>query len=271
MSRETKKSRRYVLQAAACACCLAAARPVFAASGVDADDHVGLPTILELGVAPMTRIAQSVWVAQLTPEVWLYTVTHPVGGYVYPANGLIVTTADGGVLIDTGWTPEHAVTLTQWAAQERNVKIDLAVATHFHDDRTGGVDALRDLGVRCVAHPLTTRLAREHGYRIPDPLPGFDREAYRLNNHCELYYGGGGHTRDNIVVWLPDARLLYGGCFLKSATAADLGYLGDAVVADWAASLAKVQARYPAPDIIVPGHGALKGDSIGRTRALLTF
>lgn len=218
----------------------------------------------------MRRIGETVWVAPLAPDVWLHTSTHPVGGLIYPANGLILIRPDGALLIDTGWTPEQAQILALWIASERNATLRLAVATHFHNDRTGGVDALKALGVRSVAHPITTRLAKEHGLPTPEPLIGFDRGAWRLDDGCELFFAGAGHTRDNIVVHVRDAQLLYGGCFLKSATSADLGNLSDAVVEDWSASIDRMRARYGAPKIVVPGHGAVAGDAIGRTMALLS-
>jgi glyoxylase-like metal-dependent hydrolase (beta-lactamase superfamily II) len=261
-------NRRYVLGAALCACCVGAAPRRFSAARADAATP-DLPTILELGVDPMTPVAPGVWVAQIAPSVWLHTTTHPVGGFVYPANGLILMRDEEALLIDTGWTPEQARALAGWIAAERKARIRLAVATHFHFDRTGGVDALKALGVRTVAHPLTTALARKNGLQTPEPLAGFERGAHRLDEGCELFYAGAGHSPDNICVFVPEARLLYGGCFLKSATSADLGNLADAVVADWGASVATLTARYAERKIVVPGHGALAGDPIGRTLALL--
>jgi glyoxylase-like metal-dependent hydrolase (beta-lactamase superfamily II) len=262
-------SRRYLLGAAVCACCVGGLSSGFTATAADAD-AAGHPTILELGVDPMTRIAPSVWVAQIAPDVWLHTTTHPVGSFVYPANGLILMRGGDALLIDTGWTPEQARVLALWIAAERQAKVSLAVATHFHSDRTGGVDALKALGVRTVAHPLTTQLAKEHGLPTPDPLVGFNEGAWRLDDRCELFHAGAGHTRDNIVVFVPDAQILYGGCFLKSATSPDLGNLADAVVGDWAASVDKLRMHYGNTKIVAPGHGALAGDAIGRTLALLS-
>ncbi len=48
--------------------------------------------------------------------------------------------------------------------------------------------------------------------------------------------------------------MLYGGCFIKSAEANDLGYLGDADVKEWEKSIQKVQAKFKNPIYIIPGH-----------------
>jgi metallo-beta-lactamase class B len=259
---------RRALLATACACCVGPLAGRFTATAAETD--AGLPTILELGVEPMTRIAPTVWVAPIAPDVFLHTTTHPLGGLVYPANGLILMRDGDALLIDTGWTPDQAQTLARWIATALKARLSLAVATHFHADRTGGVDALKALGVRTLAHPLTCRLAREHGLPVPEPIEGFGDGAFPLDARCELFYGGAGHTRDNIVVYAPQAQILYGGCFLKSATSADLGNVADAVPGDWAASIEKMRARYGDAKIVAPGHGALAGDPVARTLALLT-
>ncbi len=266
--RLSSPTRRYVLQGAACACCAGAFAGGLAASATEARTD-GVPTILELGAAPMTRIGPTVWVARIAPAVWLHTSTHPVGDNIYPANGLLLLRDGEALLIDTGWTPEQARLLAEWVRRELKARLRLAVATHFHNDRTGGVSALKALGIRTVAHPLTTRLAQAHGLPTPEPLVGFADGAFRLDDWCELFLPGAGHTRDNIVVYVPDAQILYGGCFLKAATSADLGNLSDAVVSDWAASVEKMRVRYANPKITVPGHGTISGDATGRTLALL--
>ena len=32
----------------------------------------------------------------------------------------------------------------------------------------------------------------------------------------QTYYGGQGHTPDNIVIWFDKEKILYGGCLVKS-------------------------------------------------------
>jgi glyoxylase-like metal-dependent hydrolase (beta-lactamase superfamily II) len=250
----------------ACACCAAAPlRAVAAPSGADPD----LPTELELGTPGMTRIAPAVWVARLAPGLWLHTTTANIGdGVIYPSNGLMLDHDGGTTLIDTGTRPDHAQTLLTWSAT-RGHPITLAVATHFHSDRTGGIPALRAVGIRTVAHPLTSQLAARHGKPVPAPLPGFTGASYRLDAAVELAAMGVGHTSDNIAVWLPRQRALHGGCFLKSATVGDLGYVADADIRAWPASLRRLSAAYPERQIVVPGHGSIAGDPVKATDRLL--
>jgi glyoxylase-like metal-dependent hydrolase (beta-lactamase superfamily II) len=265
-------TRRAVLRGGVCLCCVAGTSAAFAAVSADSMGRygeTGLPAALELGRPAMQRIAPDVWVAEIAPGVWLHTTTHPVGGVMYPANGLALARADGAVLIDAGWTPAHGETLLQWAATSLPKPVRAGIATHFHDDRTGGTTALRARGLPMLAHPLTVELARSQNNPVPDAIAGFGDAPFRFAEGIELWRPGGGHTRDNIVVWLAESGVLFGGCFLKSVTSPTLGNVADAVMSDWATSVTRTRARYAAARLVVPGHGTLDGDAIAATLALL--
>lgn len=47
---------------------------------------------------------------------------------------------------------------------------------------------------------------------------------------------------------------MFGGCLLKELEASK-GYLGDANVTTWSATVEKVKREYPNVRIVVPGHG----------------
>lgn len=229
----------------------------------------GLPTLLELGVEPMARIGQSVWVAQIAPHLWLHSTTALIAGFVFPANGLVLERPGGSLMIDTGYAPDQAELLLKWSKRALVSPIAIAVATHFHNDRTGGIEGLRRSGVATLGSPRTCQLATEHGQPTPEPIRDFGAPPYRLDNGCELFFPGAGHTRDNIVAWLPGQQVLFGGCLLKSVTSADLGNVADAVIPDWAATVRNVQDRYGAARVTIPGHGTIKGDPAAWTLGIL--
>jgi glyoxylase-like metal-dependent hydrolase (beta-lactamase superfamily II) len=64
-------------------------------------------------------------------------------------------------MIDTGYLPEQSETLLQWSKTSLSAPIISALATHFHNDRTGGIAGLRKHGVRTLAYPLACQLALE--------------------------------------------------------------------------------------------------------------
>lgn len=227
------------------------------------------PQYLELGVPAMRQIASSVWVAQLSPRVWLHTTTKVLDGSFgyYPANGIVVEGDGRALLIDTGWFPHQTQSLLRFWKSERRVPIGEAFVTHFHKDRTGGVDLLRERGIEAKSLAATVRLAREHGFPIPSALPGLELHAQQLP-HAQAYYPGAGHTVDNTVVYVPDDRVLFGGCLVKSVTAHDLGNLADADVPLYASTIERVCAQYPHARAVVPGHGTIHGDSLAHTLAM---
>ncbi len=269
----THYTKRAFLAAGACACCMGVVGRSAAATSpasVGAFGGEGLPTLLELGADPMTRIGETVWVARIAPQLWLHTTTATIeGGYVFPANGLIVERPRGSLLIDTGYAPDQSDLLLQWSNINLASPISSAIATHFHRDRTGGIDSLRTHRIRTVAAPLTCALAQVHGLPAPDPIRKFGDAPYRLAADCELFFPGAGHTRDNIVAWLPKHQILFGGCFLKSVTSDSLGNMADADIPDWATSVHRAHAQYPLAKLTIPGHGSITGDPVAQTLALL--
>ena len=269
-------TRRSFVAGAVCGCCscipITRSFAATSAASIGNFGSEGLPTLLELGTDPMTRIGQTVWVSRLTPSLWLHTTTATTAegkGVYSPANGLILDRKGGSLLVDTGYSPEQAEILLTWSKQTLRSPIRQAVATHFHRDRIGGIPALQAAGIPTVAHPLTLELARSHGVAVPTNAVEFVQGTARLSEDCELFFPGGGHTRDNIVAWFPHQRVLFGGCFLKSVTSVDLGNLHDAVLSDWAGSVQRVHARYAAPKIAIPGHGTITGDPVAHTLELL--
>jgi metallo-beta-lactamase class B len=271
---DDKLTRRSFMNAAVCVCCTCAPliRAIAAASNATVADlgAEGLPNLLELGADRMTRIGQTVWVKEIAPQIWLHTTTARIpGDYIFPANGLVIERPTGSLMIDTGYLPEQSETLLQWSKTSLSAPITSALATHFHNDRTGGIAGLRKHGVRTLAYPLTCKLALEHKSPVPEPIKDFRANRFRLDDSCELFFPGAGHTRDNVVVWIPRKRVLFGGCLLKSISSGGLGNIDDAVVAEWADSVRGVQAKYPNPLITIPGHGTIAGDPASWTLMLL--
>ena len=209
------------------------------------------------------RLADDVLVRPLGDGAWLHVtlgdVRGPGGTVTYSSNGVLLETADGGmVLFDTAWTDEQTERLLRWA-EERGRPVRHAVVTHAHRDRTGGLGALRRRDVPVKGHARTVALASAQGIGGIDSVPGLSTTPYRDPAGYELRFPGAGHTPDNIVVWLPRQRILHGGCLVKSDTATTVGNVADADVAAWPATVARVRAAYPDARLVVPGHGAVGG------------
>lgn len=219
-------------------------------------------------VAPVAAdtLRADVVVRPLAAGVWLHTTTKDG----IPSNGLLVETPRGTLLVDTAWDDEQTALLLDWAAA-RLRPVHRAVITHHHEDRMGGLATLRARGIPAGASDLTVAAARAKGLAPPDVLfaasDGVFREAAE---GFEVFHPGPGHTTDNVVVWVPAARVLFGGCFVRAGETRGLGNVADADRAAWPASAARLGERYgAAARIVVPGHGA-PGDAslFEHTRAL---
>ncbi len=176
-------------------------------------------------------------------------------GRPVPANGLIVTSGGEALLIDTGWKDAQTRAILDWIEKELRLEPIGLVVTHSHADRMGGIGAALDRGLTIWGSSGTASLAKKQGLRGPDALFDDQLTVTVGDRSVELYYPGAGHAPDNIVVWLPDRRLLFGGCLVKSAEANSLGYSGSADLESWTGSIDAVRARFPNARLIVPGHG----------------
>ncbi|MBN1650541.1 MAG: CfiA family subclass B1 metallo-beta-lactamase, partial [Bacteroidales bacterium] len=67
---------------------------------------------------------------------------------------------------------------------------------------------------------------------------------------------------DNITVWIPGKKILFGGCLIKSIDSKGLGNLSDAVVNDWDMTVEKVMKKYPEIKTVIPGHGDFGGTEL---------
>jgi metallo-beta-lactamase class B len=132
--------------------------------------------------------------------------------------------------------------------------VTLCIATHWHSDRTDGLEYYKQQGIKTYTTLLTDKLSKENNKNRAEFLMTKDT-IFKVGEYSfEVYYPGEGHTVDNIVVWFSKEKILYGGCLIKGATAENLGYLGDANAAEYETTLKKVQKKSPNPKFIIVSH-----------------
>jgi len=188
------------------------------------------------------------------------------------SNGLVVYTDGGLLLVDTAWTAEQTEAILRWGEQSLDRPWIGAIITHDHSDRDGGLDALVERRIPADALDLTVDRIAHRGVKRPlTPLLAASQGAVSDPRGFEAFYPGPGHSPDNIVLWFPSSRILFGGCLLKSAEATMLGFTGDADLGGWPLAVRRVWERYPAPASIVPGHGSVDflGGAYAHTLELL--
>lgn len=215
--------------------------------------------------AQSQHLTPNLEVRPLAENVWLHTSWRTVAGFGrVRSHGLVVVSNSRALLVDTAWGDSLTAPLLSWIADALGATLERAVVTHAHDDRLGGIALLHAAGVPTYALEATREDAAAQDWPIPDSVLHDADQLSVGTTTIETFYPGPGHTRDNIVVWLPEKKLLFGGCLIKAANDQSLGYIRDANLEAWPTSVQALLDRYPEAAVVIPSHGA-PGD-----RSLLT-
>ncbi|WP_076541629.1 subclass B1 metallo-beta-lactamase [Shewanella sp. UCD-KL21] len=169
------------------------------------------------------------------------------------ANGLVVIDGTDAYMIDTPWTEKDTIKLVRWIKQQ-GFTLQASISTHSHDDRAAGIGYLNTIGVDTYASELTNSFLTANNK--PLAKQAFTGNSLQLaNKQIEVNYLGAGHTQDNLVVWLPESKLLFGGCLIKSQASKTMGYIAQASLSQWPITLETAKSRYNDAIIVIPGHG----------------
>lgn len=204
--------------------------------------------------------------------------------FPWESNSLIVKASKTDVvLIDTPYDNAATELLLNWINSNLSPKSITAIITGFHIDNLGGNGYLRKKGINIYGSDLTCKLIDQKGqqtqaqiiswlkpdqqeikkiyesmtftkpnktYKIADGL-----RLKRGNMSFEVYFPGASHSPDNVVVYIPEINLLFGGCMVKSLSSTNLGFTGDAILEEWPVSISKLITRYEAAKLVIPHHG----------------
>ncbi len=189
-----------------------------------------------------------------------------------------------GVLIDTPDETTGTKSLIKWIESEfGNIELTV-INTGFHYDNLGGNEYLRSKEVKIYGAGLTARLVEERAEQSKEDVLAytskFENQKYheafsnvnflpptdtfnindglnlKINNETfEVYFPGETHTIDNVVVYIKNKNVLFGGCMVLSMNHRRPGYIGDANMVDWPKSIEKVKTKFENAKIVIPGHG----------------
>jgi metallo-beta-lactamase class B len=193
-------------------------------------------------------------ITPLTGDFYLYTTYSTYEGNQLPAHGMYLVTNDGVVLLDTPWDTTQFQPLLDSIFAKHQQRVTICIATHWHSDRTEGLEYYRGKGIRTYTTALTDAWSKKNNKRRAEFLMYKDTVFHVGQYAFELYYPGEGHTADNIVLWFAKEKILYGGCLIKGADAENLGYMGDANPTEYERTLKRVDQRYPDPAFIIVSH-----------------
>ena len=205
-------------------------------------------------------IDNDIQLIHLQDSVYVHVTWHHLDNYGrFPSNGLVLIKNGQALMIDTPMDNDKTERLTKYLKDSMSVDLTKLIIGHFHDDCMGGLGYLQSIGIESIANLMTIEKCKEIGLPIPS-ISFTDSLTFDFNGEqIDCRYFGAGHSFDNITVWIPSKKILFGGCLIKSINSKGLGNLADAVVNDWDMTVENVMKEYPEIKIVIPGHGDFGG------------
>ena len=187
------------------------------------------------------------------------------------SNAGFVITTQGVVVIDALGSPELARRLLAEIRKLTPLPVTHVVVTHYHADHIFGLQVLKQSGARILAHrgardylvSDTARLRMEASRKDLAPwidmqtrlveadewLDG-DRDLVLGGVRLRILHMGPAHTPEDLVVYLPDEKLLFAGDLVFRSR---IPFVGQADSRKWIRSLDSLLALEATT--FVPGHG----------------
>jgi glyoxylase-like metal-dependent hydrolase (beta-lactamase superfamily II) len=190
------------------------------------------------------------------------------------SNAGFVVTKTGVVVIDALASPAQGKTLLRTIRTITPLPVQWLILTHHHPDHTFGAIVFKRAGAKVIAHPDRRTLASEDGddamvsawtgvlglremqgfafADTPDIAIAHDTTMSLGGRDFVIEVPGTAHTPGDLVIWLPDARVLFAGDLLIED--------GVAMVVDGSsggllAALDRLEALKPLQ--VMPGHGRI--------------
>lgn len=201
-------------------------------------------------------------IRKLSDNVYVHTSylnTQSFGKVI--CNGMIVVAKNEAIVFDTPTDDKASQELIEWVTNTLDSKTIGIVATHFHVDCLGGLNEFHKNNIPSYANNSTIEFAKNNESALPQH--GFTDNLVLTVGNKEVYleYFGEGHTKDNIIGYFPNDKIMFGGCLIKEI-GADKGNLEDANTEDWSNTVRKIKNKYPNAETIIPGHGELGGQEL---------
>jgi metallo-beta-lactamase class B len=209
------------------------------------------------------KVSDDIELIRLSPKAYLHVSVSEIKGFgKVSSNGLILADNGQAFLFDTPVTNEQTETLIHFIENSLNAKVFGFVPNHWHGDCMGGLEYLNRRDVKSYAHQLTFDIAQKEGLPLPEQTFK-DSLSLKLNDtEIGCYYLGAAHSSDNIVVWIPSEKILFAGCMVKDLQSGALGNLAEVNVEEWLKTIQKVTGKFPAAEIVIPGHGQAGGKEL---------
>src|SRR6266540_1218623 len=193
-----------------------------------------------------------------------------------------IAASESLIAVDSCFTERRSRAFRDAIRSVSGLPIKTLVNTHHHGDHTHGNFVFRDEAL-IIGHELCRKEVIESGLGTKALFPGVDwgelelappfvtfenwMALYSDDLRVELVYVGPAHTTNDILVWLPERRVVFTGdiIFNRGTPFALMGS-----IAGWLDALERLRSLGARQ--IVPGHGAVCGPAaIDEVAAYLRF
>jgi glyoxylase-like metal-dependent hydrolase (beta-lactamase superfamily II) len=172
-------------------------------------------------------------------------------------NMTVFTSDDAVLIVDSKFANENARAM-ELLRTVTDLPVKYLVNTHMHPDHTGGNIAFEALGSDIVAtENARKRLAEAQAMGLPTITFDDHLRIYFGERVMDFYWLGRGHTDGDLVIHLPEERLVLAGDLFAGGDpfVRLIDYNGGGSLAEWSGTLEKVLALDF--DRVIPGHSEL--------------
>ncbi|MFY9151365.1 MAG: subclass B1 metallo-beta-lactamase [Prolixibacteraceae bacterium] len=206
------------------------------------------------------RIDRNIGLTKLAEQVFLIQTSYACNGNL-DCNHLLILDQNEVVLVNTPARDSMTVVLLQAIKKKFGKKVTRVLVSHFHDDSSGGLNETARRGIISYSLDKTRDLLLPEHKSI-DVVFSDSLSVQLPTTRLNLFFLGAGHSVDNSLVWLPEEKILFGGCLLKSLQARAIGNIQDADLQAWPETVQKVKTKFFGAKIVIPGHLVVGDTSI---------
>ncbi len=236
--------------------------------------QLALLAILGWAATGQAQPAQTLTPIQLSPAVWYVQGLSALGSPAnqnFISNAAFIVTTQGVVVIDALGSPALAQQLIAAIRQVTPQPISHVIVTHYHADHIYGLQVFKALGARILAHRAARSYLNSDTARLrlqasrqelapwidastelvdADQWLDADQDLLLGGLRLQLRHVGPAHTPEDLVVYLPQERVLLAGDLVFRAR---IPFVGQADSRRWIQALDNLLALDVR--LIVPGHG----------------
>ncbi|MGL6113008.1 MAG: MBL fold metallo-hydrolase [Rubrivivax sp.] len=230
--------------------------------------------------APAAAQALTPRAVRVAPDTYMVQGVSALGSGAnrnFISNAGFVVTPEGVLVVDALGSPALALELLAEIRRITPAPVRYVVVTHYHADHIYGLQAFKDAGAIIIAQrdgllylgsdtaQLRLKASREELAPAVDEQTRLVAADRWIDRPTTLQFGGldfllqpagPAHTPEDLVVWVPQRKLLFAGDLVFRGR---IPFVGQADSGRWIAALDELLS-FDA-NIIVPGHGPVSASS----------